>query len=173
MNMQEQQKARAQELRKAARENPGEIAEVLDEALGFVNRHSEDWYYSGQELCGKLEGAIDQFAGVRDSADILAHMIGCAKAAGFTSITEAIAVAKVARNPWTPVSQLPAEPGWYLVMLAPDNDWGLMSDTPLQVEFDAYKAKPKAFTCFYEYRGDEDITAAVLEWMPLPSGPVR
>lgn len=58
MSTQEQQKARAQELRKAARENPGSIAEVLDEALGFVSRHSEDWYYSGQELCGKLEGAI-------------------------------------------------------------------------------------------------------------------
>ncbi|MFM0487955.1 DUF551 domain-containing protein [Paraburkholderia graminis] len=73
---------------------------------------------------------------------------------------------------WTPVSeQLPAKPGWYLAMLAPDNDWGLMSDTPLQVEFDAYISKPKAFTCLYDYRGDEDISAAVTHWQPLPAAP--
>jgi hypothetical protein len=70
---------------------------------------------------------------------------------------------------WTPVGDsLPAEPGWYLAMLKPNNDWGLMSDTALQVEFDAYTSKPKAFTCFYEYRGDEDITEAVTHWMPMP-----
>lgn len=74
-----------------------------------------------------------------------------------------------ARDRWTPVSkELPPEPCWCLVMLAPDNDWGLMSDTPLQVEFDAYKGKPKAFTCFYDFKGDEDITAAVLAWMRMP-----
>lgn len=75
----------------------------------------------------------------------------------------------VAATQWTPVGEsLPAEPGWYLAMLAPENEWGLISDTPLQVEFDAYTNKPKAFTCFYDFRGDEDITAAVIAWMPLP-----
>lgn len=109
-----------------------------------------------------------------DASELYTYMLECANAAGFASITEAIAVAKVARDPWTPVSkELPPEPGWYLVMLEPDNDWGLMSDTALQVEFDAYTSKPKAFTCFYDYRGDEDITAAVLEWMPMPQGPRR
>lgn len=79
-----------------------------------------------------------------------------------------------ALDPWTAKADaLPTEPGWYLVMLEPDNDWGLMSDTALQVEFDAYKNKPKAFTCFYEYHGDEDITEAVLEWMPTPQPPAR
>lgn len=73
---------------------------------------------------------------------------------------------------WTPVGEaLPDEPGFYLVMLAPDNDWGLMADTPLQVEFDAYNNKPKAFTCLYDYRADEDITEAVTHWMPLPDVP--
>lgn len=67
--------------------------------------------------------------------------------------------------------RLPTEPGWYLVMLAPDNDWGLMSDTPLQVEFDAYKSKPQAFTCVYDWKSDEDITEAVTHWMPLPAAP--
>jgi hypothetical protein len=57
-------------------------------------------------------------------------------------------------------------------VLEPENDWGLMSDTPLQVEFGAYKSKTKAFTCSYEYRPDEDITEAVTCWMPLPVGPV-
>lgn len=76
----------------------------------------------------------------------------------------------VAATQWTPVGEsLPAEPGWYLAMLAPENDWGLMSDTALQVEFDAYTNKPKAFTCFYDYRGDEDITAAVIAWMRTPA----
>lgn len=86
----------------------------------------------------------------------------------------------VAATQWTPVGEsLPAEPGWYLA-IAPENDWGLMSDTPLQVEFDAYTNKPKTFTCFYDYRGDEDITAAVIAWMrtpalaaPQPSQPVE
>ncbi|WP_157778987.1 DUF551 domain-containing protein [Burkholderia humptydooensis] len=74
---------------------------------------------------------------------------------------------------WTPVREsLPTTSGWYLVMLKPDNDWGLMSDTPLQVEFDAYTYKPKAFTCLYDWRADEDITAAVTHWMPMPCAPV-
>ncbi|KVD71825.1 hypothetical protein WI89_00970 [Burkholderia ubonensis] len=75
--------------------------------------------------------------------------------------------------PWTPIaSGLPAEPGWYLVMLAPGNDWNLMSDTPLQVEFDAFTTMPQAFT--YSdgwYDGPQDISDAVTHWMPLPSAP--
>jgi hypothetical protein len=93
--------------------------------------------------------AVEIFAEMQKNADLFEHLIECAKAAGFASITEAIAAAKAARDPWTPIAKgLPIEPGWYLAMLAPDNDWGLMSNTPLQVEFDAYTSKPKAFTCF-------------------------
>ncbi|MCO8643179.1 DUF551 domain-containing protein [Burkholderia multivorans] len=74
---------------------------------------------------------------------------------------------------WTPISDgLPPEPGWYLVMLHPDNDWCLMSDAPLQVEFGAYTSKPESFTCLYDYRLDEDITAAVTHWMPMPTPPI-
>ncbi|WP_186169612.1 DUF551 domain-containing protein [Burkholderia gladioli] len=66
---------------------------------------------------------------------------------------------------------LPPAPGWYLVMLEPDNDWGLMSDTPLQVEFDAFKSKPREFTCICDWRTDEVITSAVTHWMPMPAAP--
>lgn len=73
---------------------------------------------------------------------------------------------------WVPkADSLPTEPGWYLVMLAPDNDWELMSDTPLQVEFGAYKNKPQSFTIFYNDAPGEDITAAVTHWMRMPPAP--
>ncbi|WP_432778256.1 hypothetical protein QZL74_15585 [Burkholderia gladioli pv. alliicola] len=73
---------------------------------------------------------------------------------------------------WVPKSlALPPTPGWYLVMLAPDNDWELMSDTPIQVEFGAYKHMPQAFTHFYDGRPDEDITEAVTYWTRLPAPP--
>ncbi|WP_186115179.1 hypothetical protein [Burkholderia gladioli] len=73
---------------------------------------------------------------------------------------------------WVPKSlALPAAPGWYLVMLAPDNDWELMSDTPIQVEFGAYKHMPQAFTHFYDGSPSEDITEAVTYWTRLPVAP--
>lgn len=73
---------------------------------------------------------------------------------------------------WVPKSlALPPVPGWYLVMLTPDNDWELMSDTPIQVEFGAYKHMPQAFTHFYDGRPDEDITEAVTYWTRLPAPP--
>ncbi|AYQ89259.1 hypothetical protein EDD84_19105 [Burkholderia gladioli] len=73
---------------------------------------------------------------------------------------------------WVPKSlALPPAPGWYLVMLATDNDWELMSDTPIQVEFGAYKHMPQAFTHFYDGRPDEDITEAVTYWTRLPAPP--
>ncbi|WP_186195643.1 helix-turn-helix domain-containing protein [Burkholderia gladioli] len=73
---------------------------------------------------------------------------------------------------WVPKSLvLPPTPGWYLVMLAPDNDWELMSDTPIQVEFGAYKHMPQAFTHFYDGSPSEDITEAVTYWTWLPKPP--
>ncbi|WP_186142258.1 hypothetical protein [Burkholderia gladioli] len=73
---------------------------------------------------------------------------------------------------WVPKSlALPPAPGWYLVMLAPDNDWELMSDTPIQVEFGAYKHMPRAFTHFYDGCPGEDITEAVTHWTRLPAPP--
>lgn len=80
-----------------------------------------------------------------------------------------------ALNPWTEKSaSLPTEPGWYLVMLAPDNDWELMSDTPLRVEFDAFKNMPQTFTYSDGWHDEpQDITAAVTHWMPLPAAPDR
>ncbi|WP_186215998.1 hypothetical protein [Burkholderia gladioli] len=80
--------------------------------------------------------------------------------------------APVAVDEWvSKADALPAAPGWYLVMLAPDNDWELMSDTPIQVEFGAYKHMPQAFTHFYDGRPDEDITEAVTYWTRLPAPP--
>ncbi|KVN92568.1 Lar family restriction alleviation protein [Burkholderia ubonensis] len=75
--------------------------------------------------------------------------------------------------PWTNVAdQQPASPGWYLVMLAPGNDWDLMSDTPLQVEFDAFTKMPHAFTYSDGWHdGPQDISEAVTHWMPLPATP--
>ncbi|HDR9153820.1 TPA: DUF551 domain-containing protein [Burkholderia vietnamiensis] len=68
--------------------------------------------------------------------------------------------------------RLPATPGWYLVMLAPGNDWELMSDTPLQVEFDAFTTMPHAFTYSDGWHdGPQDISEAVTYWMPLPAAP--
>lgn len=85
------------------------------------------------------------------------------------------ALEKELASPWTDkAAGLPTEPGWYLVMLEPDNDWGLMSDTALQVEFGAYMTKPKAFT-FSDagWHDKEDITDAVVSWAKLPAPPVR
>ncbi|AJW98884.1 hypothetical protein BM43_3026 [Burkholderia gladioli] len=80
--------------------------------------------------------------------------------------------APVAVDEWvSKVDALPAAPGWYLVMLAPDNDWELMSDTPIQVEFGAYKHMPQAFTHFYDGCPGEDITEAVTHWTRLPAPP--
>ncbi|WP_336816822.1 hypothetical protein [Burkholderia gladioli] len=80
--------------------------------------------------------------------------------------------ATVAVDEWvSKADALPAVPGWYLVMLAPDNDWELMSDTPIQVEFGAYKHMPQAFTHFYDGRPDADITEAVTFWTRLPAPP--
>lgn len=55
----EQQIEKASAIRKQARESPSNLLETLEEAFSFVSRHSEDWYYSGQELCGRLEREID------------------------------------------------------------------------------------------------------------------
>jgi hypothetical protein len=46
------------ELREQAKQKPVDLLAVLEEAHSFVNRHSESWYYSGQELLGLLDGAI-------------------------------------------------------------------------------------------------------------------
>ncbi|MCA7945610.1 Lar family restriction alleviation protein [Burkholderia vietnamiensis] len=75
--------------------------------------------------------------------------------------------------PWiNAADQKPAAPGWYLVMLAPGNDWELMSDTPLQVEFDAFTTMPQAFTYSDGWHdGPQDISDAVTHWMPLPAAP--
>jgi hypothetical protein len=58
MNRDEQEKKAAQ-MRADARATPGELLDVLTEALEFVGIHSEPWYYRGQQLCGRLEGALD------------------------------------------------------------------------------------------------------------------
>jgi len=36
----------------------GSTLQVLEEALSFIERHSEPWYIAGQELCGLVEAAI-------------------------------------------------------------------------------------------------------------------
>lgn len=84
-------------------------------------------------------------------------------------------VAALAATHWTPVGDaLPTEPGWYLVMIEPDNDWELMSDTALQVEFGAYTSMPQAFTYSDGWHdGPQDITSAVTHWMPVPAAPLR
>lgn len=53
-----EQKAKAAAMRESARRQPVDMLAVLEEAKSFVSRHSEDWYYSGQELLGLIEGAI-------------------------------------------------------------------------------------------------------------------
>jgi len=62
----DEQNTKAAAMRLAARAEPGSLLDVLEEALSFVSRHSESWYYSGQELCGKLEGKIDELKGGND-----------------------------------------------------------------------------------------------------------
>lgn len=54
----EQQKQKAARMRARARANPSNLLETLQEALSFVESYSEDWYYTGQELCGRLECEI-------------------------------------------------------------------------------------------------------------------
>ena len=58
MRTMDEQKLHAAELREQARQKPVDLLAVLEEAHGFVNSHSESWYYTGQELLGLLDGAI-------------------------------------------------------------------------------------------------------------------
>jgi hypothetical protein len=50
---------KAVQMRAAARAMPGELFDVMREAMEFVSQHSEPWYFSGQRLCGRLEGTLD------------------------------------------------------------------------------------------------------------------
>lgn len=106
---------------------------------------------------------------------LAAALSGVWKLLGAESQTQCMLKLRAALDPWTAKADaLPTEPGWYLVMLAPDNDWELMSATPLQVEFDAFKNMPQAFTYSDGWHdGPQNITAAVTDWMPLPAAPAR
>ena len=61
---QDEQVVKAAKIRAGARAKPSNLLETLEEALAFVERHSEEWYYSGQELCGRLECEIEQVQGL-------------------------------------------------------------------------------------------------------------
>ncbi|GJH38277.1 hypothetical protein CBA19CS91_35990 [Paraburkholderia hospita] len=102
-------------------------------------------------------------------AEIFDHMLAVAQANGCESLTHAIDEAT--RYRFQPVSAgLPKEPGEYLVMLAPDNDWELRSSAPLMLEFDAFKSMPNALTYSDAWHTTpEDITAAVVSWAVVPT----
>ena len=53
---------RAKELYKEAynRTTASDTLEVLRQARSFIDRHSESWYYAGQELLGKMDAIIAQ-----------------------------------------------------------------------------------------------------------------
>lgn len=44
----------------AAKAEQVTLLEALQEAREFVSRHSEPWYYSGQQLLGKIDGALER-----------------------------------------------------------------------------------------------------------------
>lgn len=146
---------------------PASAYDVLRAAISFLECH---------EMSEVKDSAADAHA---TALKIVHEEAGRTLSKGDFDLCMRIARAALLHSPtmaipagWTPVAEgLPVEPGWYLAMLAPDNDWGLMSDTPLQVEFDTYTNKPKAFTCVYDWRLDEDITDAVTHWMPMPAAP--
>ena len=58
----EHMRERAKELYKEAynRTTSSDVLEVLKEARSFIDRHSESWYYTGQELLGKMDAIIAQ-----------------------------------------------------------------------------------------------------------------
>jgi hypothetical protein len=60
--MAEDDKVKAARLRREAynRTTSSDTLDVLREALSFIERHSEPWYFSGQELCGRMEAIIAQ-----------------------------------------------------------------------------------------------------------------
>jgi hypothetical protein len=74
---------------------------------------------------------------------------------------------------WTLIGQgLPTEPGDYLVMLEPDNEWEIRSTAPIMVEFDAFTSMPKAFTYHDGWHTEhQNITASVTAYMCAPAGP--
>lgn len=53
---------KAKMLYEAAKAEQVTLLEALEEARSFVSRHSEPWYYSGQKLLGKIDGAIERAA---------------------------------------------------------------------------------------------------------------
>lgn len=72
---------------------------------------------------------------------------------------------------WHLVSDgMPEEPGFYLVMLGPDNSIGYSSEHAIAAEFDYWLDKPKRWTV-YDGNGNDDVTGDVTHWMPLPAPP--
>jgi hypothetical protein len=100
----------------------------------------------------------------------LDHKDACAKQAA--RIAELEAQTKQAMM-WTLIGQgLPTEPGDYLVMLEPDNEWEIRSTAPIMVEFDAFTSMPKAFTYHDGWHTEhQNITASVTAYMRVPAGP--
>ena len=52
------QEAKAKAMYDAERAKSQNLLEVLEEARSFIARHTEPWYYSGNQLLGKLDSAI-------------------------------------------------------------------------------------------------------------------
>ncbi|WP_186224611.1 hypothetical protein [Burkholderia gladioli] len=154
------------------------------EEYAFAARHAwAAWQDRASQAAAPADGDVEQLAEARK---LLAHASEFAmmqldedwheRAAALLALPPPAVSVSAPPAPgadvWVPKSlALPPAPGWYLVMLAPDNDWELMSDTPIQVEFGAYKHMPQAFTHFYDGRPDEDITEAVTFWTRLPAPP--
>ncbi len=52
------QEEKAKAMYDAERAKSQNLLDVLEEARSFIARHTEPWYYSGNELLGKLDSAI-------------------------------------------------------------------------------------------------------------------